>query len=58
MGFTIDALANRWPYLYHLTARSNLPMIRDTRILKSASEFLPATMRSAKQKECVCVTVN
>jgi hypothetical protein len=40
MPFLFDDLANRKPYLYHLTSAQNLERIRDTRTLESAAELM------------------
>lgn len=61
MPFTLDQLAALRPYVYHLTARENLPRIQRTRALACTSHLLLAAGRSdiltARRRTHVPVTM-
>ena len=47
MPFTLDTYAGLRPYLYHLTARANLPRVRAGRALESAASLAAQADQSA-----------
>jgi hypothetical protein len=62
MAFTISEYAELRPYLYHVTARENLPRLRRTRRLDPAAELIRAAGRlellRTRRSEPVAIVVD
>lgn len=61
MAFTLKSFLQIRPYLYHLTARHNLPRIQSQRRLHSAKELMEqaesTSLLRRKREDCCCLTI-